>query len=72
MKKILIIILLSIGFYFVFAQNDRVFYYHYDKKIFLDKLENTRVIHFNKTIELLRKDSICNILIDRIQKTINE
>jgi len=58
MKKKLIIIALSIGFHFVFAQNDWVFYYHNDDKIYLKKIENTKVIHFNQTIEHFRKDSI--------------
>jgi len=48
--------------YFGYTQDRQVFYYHNEHKIFLDKVENTRVIHFNKTIETIQKDSIGNIL----------
>ena len=64
MKKILFvcIVLFLVSQYFGYAQENKIFYYHYDKKIYLDKVENTRVIHFNKEIGTIQKDSIFNIL----------
>ena len=45
-----------------YAQDGRVFYYHNDEKIHLDKIEDTKVIHFNKAIESTKKDYILNRL----------
>ena len=45
-----------------YAQDNQLFYYHNAEKIYLDKIENTKIINFNKTIETTQKDSICNRL----------
>ncbi len=47
---------------FIQAQENQVFYYHYDEKIYLDKIENTKVIHFNNTIKASQKEDICSRL----------
>ena len=64
MKKIflLIIAVFLIFFNFALANKNQLFYYHNNEKIYLDIIDNTKVIHFNKTIEIWKKDSICNYL----------
>ena len=59
-ENIIIIALLN-SLYFQ-AQENQVFYYYNNEKIYLDKIENAKVIHFNKTIDALQKDYICNQL----------
>jgi len=64
MKKILFVsIALSLSSqYYGYTQDNLLFYYHNEHKIFINKVENERVIHFNKKIETIQKDSICNLL----------
>ena len=64
MKKIIIVTTLLCGMYLVQAQENRVFYYHNNEKIYLDKIENTKVIHFGKSVESSQRDYICSRLKD--------
>jgi len=63
MKKIIIIIAILAGTYFVHAQENKVFYYHEnDEKIYLYKVENTKIVRFKKTIEKSQKEQFFNQL----------
>ena len=63
MKKILIIIAVLSGAFSVQAQENRLFYYHTQgEKIYLDKIENTKIIHFEKSIDSPQKNDICSQL----------
>jgi len=63
MKRIFFIsIVLLSSFYFTHAQKNQMFFYHNGDKIYLDKIENTKIIHFSKTIDLQQKDNICRNL----------
>ena len=63
MKKILFIFIAFLcSFCFIQAQDNQIFYYHNAEKIYLDKIENTKVIHFGKVVKPSQKDSICNRL----------
>ena len=63
MKRIVILTIILIGTCFAQAQENQVFYYGKNiKKIYLDKIENKKIIHFSKTIERSQKENICNRL----------
>ena len=62
MRKIFIIAAFIIGAYSGQAQGDREFYYYKGEKIYLDKVENKKIIQFGKSIEISHKDYICNLL----------
>ena len=60
MKKILFFCLIFFfSFSFVEAQENRLFYYHEDGKIYLDIVGNVKIVHFNKAIEASQKEYIC-------------
>ena len=63
MKNILIIAIF-LGISIVKAEESKVFYYHKDKKIFLNKIENTKVFEFSKTVDMPQKENIINKLTD--------
>jgi len=46
MRKIFIILAILASVYYAQAQENRVFYYHKGEKIYLDKVEDIKVIHF--------------------------
>ena len=58
MKKIFVFITILTWGYFAQAQESRVFYYYKGEKIYLDKIENTKVIHFSKAIKAEQKENI--------------
>ena len=63
MKRIFIFIVILTGVYIANAQDGRVFYYHEsDEEIYLEKVENTKVVHFKKTVGILQKEQIFNQL----------
>ena len=56
------IITILFGVLLLQAQENRVFYYNDGQKIYLDRIENTKIIQFKKTIDISQKDYICNQL----------
>ena len=59
MKKIFIITVIIAWTCLGHAQENQVFYYdEYGGKIYLNKIENTKIIHFKKTIDATQKESI--------------
>jgi len=58
MKKLFTFIAILLGVYFAQAQENSVFYYYRGEKIYLDKIENTKLIHFSKTITADQKEYI--------------
>ena len=63
MKKIVIVIAVLSGVFSGQAQENQVFYYgEQDEKIYLDKIENTKIIHFGKTVDSLQKNRIVSQL----------
>jgi len=63
MKNIFFIsVVLLSSFYFTYAQKNQVYYFHNGDRIYLDKIENTKIIHFNNTIEASQKEDICGRL----------
>ncbi|MCL2436185.1 MAG: S8 family serine peptidase, partial [Lentimicrobiaceae bacterium] len=62
MRKIFIIIATLSGIFAGQAQENRLFYYHNNEKIYLEKVENRKVIHFGKAVESWQKDDILSQL----------
>ena len=60
MRKILIVI--AIFETFSVRAQEQVFYYHNNEKIYLDKIENSKVIHFEKAVDSLQKENILSQL----------
>ena len=50
MRPICIFIIILAGICFAQAQENKVFYYYKEERIYLDKIKNIKVIHFNKTL----------------------
>ena len=59
MRKVVVIFAILANVCLMQAQENRLFYYNDDGgRIYLDKVENTKMIHFKKSIESSQKESI--------------
>jgi len=64
MKKIFLITIIFLSTCFVQAQDSKVFYYHNNKKIFLDVIENSIIINFKNDVNEFQKDKILKKLVE--------
>jgi len=62
MRTIFTIIAILSGMCLGQAQENRPFFYKYEERIYLDQIENIKVIHFRQSIKPSQRDYICDQL----------
>jgi hypothetical protein len=50
MKKLIIALYILFGSFYIQANENKVYYYNRDKKIYLDKIENSKLLYFKKDV----------------------
>ena len=62
MKRVILFIVILGGAYFAQAQESQVFFYHKGEKIFLNRVENTQMVHFKTTTDTQQRNNLRNQL----------